>query len=336
MTPKEFERMQRLNMLKSLCFEDHALYSWTFDKDNGKNPIMWMARDYVDKWSDALSDNTGLVLWGDVGTGKTFFAACIANALVEQNVSVKMTNFSTILNDLFTESDKNKYLNRLNDHSLLIIDDLGIERGTEYALEQVYNVIDTRYKSGKPLIVTTNLTLDELKTQIEKDLQAKQIYFYSHCVGSAVALKTLNILDKNGKCKIKHYIAGASIPAEKPVKWNSWNTTPDFILRNILINAGAPISELSKAELKLMMKSFRNDTDFATQYFYKENERISCPISLVINKNDPFTTQYAKAEFLWRRYSDNVSEPYYINPTSHYFHSDNSEELIKIILEIMG
>ena len=174
MTPKEFERMQRLNMLKSLCFEDHALYSWAFDKDNGKNPIMWMARDYVDKWSDALSDNMGLVLWGDVGTGKTFFAACIANALVEQNVSVKMTNFSTILNDLFAESDKNKYLNLLNDHSLLIIDDLGIERGTEYALEQVYNVIDTRYKSGKPLIVTTNLTLDELKAPT--DIPHKRIY----------------------------------------------------------------------------------------------------------------------------------------------------------------
>ena len=174
MTSKEFERMQRLNMLKSLCFEDHALYSWTFDKDNGKNPVMKVARDYVDKWSDALSGNTGLVLWGDVGTGKTFFAACIANALVEQNVSVKMTNFSTILNDLFTESDKNKYLNRLNDHSLLIIDDLGIERGTEYALEQVYNVIDTRYKSGKPLIITTNLTLDELK--FPTDIPHKRIY----------------------------------------------------------------------------------------------------------------------------------------------------------------
>ena len=135
---------------------------------------MKKARDYIEKWSDALSSNTGLVLWGDVGTGKTFFAACIANALVEQNVSVKMTNFSTILNDLFAESDKNKYLDRLNKHSLLIIDDLGIERGTEYALEQVYNVIDTRYKSGKPLIVTTNLTLDELK--FPTDIPHKRIY----------------------------------------------------------------------------------------------------------------------------------------------------------------
>ena len=174
MTSKEFERIQRLNMLKSLCFEDHALYSWTFEKDNGKNPVMKVARDYVSKWSDFASKNAGLVLWGDVGTGKTFFAACIANALVEQNVSVKMTNFSTILNDLFAESDKNKYLDRLSDHSLLIIDDLGIERGTEYALEQVYNVIDTRYKSGKPLIITTNLTLDELKAPT--DIPHKRIY----------------------------------------------------------------------------------------------------------------------------------------------------------------
>ena len=174
MTSKEFERIQRLNMLKSLCFEDHALYSWTFEKDNGKNPVMKVARDYVSKWSYFASKNAGLVLWGDVGTGKTFFAACIANALVEQNVSVKMTNFSTILNDLFAESDKNKYLDRLNDHSLLIIDDLGIERGTEYALEQVYNVIDTRYKSGKPLIITTNLTLDELKAPA--DIPHKRIY----------------------------------------------------------------------------------------------------------------------------------------------------------------
>lgn len=139
-----------------------------------KNPVMKVARDYVNKWSDFASKNAGLVLWGDVGTGKTFFAACIANALVEQNVSVKMTNFSTILNDLFAESDKNKYLDRLNDHSLLIIDDLGIERGTEYAIEQVYNVIDTRYKSGKPLIITTNLTLDELKAPV--DIPHKRIY----------------------------------------------------------------------------------------------------------------------------------------------------------------
>ena len=174
MTSNEFEQLQRLNMLKLLCFDDSTLYNWTFDKDNGTNPVMKVARNYVVKWSEVLQNNIGLLLWGDVGTGKTFFAACIANALVEKNVSVRMTNFSSILNDLFSENDKNKYLDRLNDHDLLIIDDLGIERGTEYALEQVYNIIDTRYKSGRPLIITTNLTLEELN--YPTDVQHKRIY----------------------------------------------------------------------------------------------------------------------------------------------------------------
>lgn len=174
MMNKDFERMQRLNILKSMCFQDSALYCWTFENDNGRNPLISKAKTYVEKWSDMLSKNIGLLLWGEVGTGKTYFAACIANALVENCVSVKMTNFSTILNDLFYENDKNQYIDRLNNHSLLIIDDLGIERDTEYALEQVYNIIDARYKSNKPLIVTTNLTITEIKNPV--DTAHKRIY----------------------------------------------------------------------------------------------------------------------------------------------------------------
>ena len=46
---------------------------------------------------------------------------------------------------------------------LLILDDFGMERGTEYGLEQVYSVIDSRYRSRRPLIVTTNLTLQQIQ-----------------------------------------------------------------------------------------------------------------------------------------------------------------------------
>lgn len=168
MTDIEFKQKQHLYMLKSIAFHDNALYNWNFENDNSKNPVMSKAKIYVDKWSEMYSKNIGLLLWGEVGTGKSYFAACIANALIEKGVSLTMRNFSTILNDLFSLSeDKNKYLNRLINHSLLIIDDLGIERNTEYALEQVYNVVDARYKSNKPLIVTTNLSLTELKNPID-------------------------------------------------------------------------------------------------------------------------------------------------------------------------
>lgn len=57
---------------------------------------------------------------------------------------------------------------------MLIIDDLGVERSSEYALEQVYNVVDSRYLSRLPFIVTTNLTLNELKKPL--DLARARIY----------------------------------------------------------------------------------------------------------------------------------------------------------------
>ena len=63
-----------------------------------------------------------------------------------------MTNFALILNDLAASFEgRNEYIDRLCRYPLLIIDDFGMERGTEYSLEQVYNVIDSEYRGGKPL-----------------------------------------------------------------------------------------------------------------------------------------------------------------------------------------
>lgn len=81
-----------------------------------------------------------------------------------QEVPVCMTNFAHILNELNNSfSGRNEVVERLCRYPLLIIDDFGMERGTEYALEQIYNIVDSRYRSRKPLIVTTNLTLDDIR-----------------------------------------------------------------------------------------------------------------------------------------------------------------------------
>lgn len=155
-----------IERMKSSGLQDRYLRDYKFENDKGYNPSeIKTARKYAEHWDEIKLKSTGLLLWGNVGTGKTFIAACIANALIEQGVPVLMTNFSKILNQLssmFSE-DRNKYIESMNSYSLLIIDDLGIERNSEFALEQVFNVIDNRYRSKKPLIVTTNLTLDELK-----------------------------------------------------------------------------------------------------------------------------------------------------------------------------
>ena len=169
------KHLDRVRRLKAEGFSDPAMLDWTFENDNGRSPQMHHAHRYVEQWQTMRAENLGLLLWGGVGTGKSFLAGCIANALMEQEVPVRMTNFARILNELNSSfSGRNDVVDNLCRYPLLIIDDFGMERGTEYGLEQVYNVIDSRYRSRKPLIVTTNLTLEEL--QHPEDTAHARIY----------------------------------------------------------------------------------------------------------------------------------------------------------------
>ena len=161
--------------LKRRGFTDPAMQDWTFANDNGKCQQMKHAHFYVEHWATMQAENIGYLLWGGVGTGKSYFAGCIANALMEQEVAVRMTNFALILNDLTASYEgRNEYIARLCRAPLLVLDDFGMERSTEYGLEQVYNVIDSRYRSRKPLIVTTNIPLQDL--QHPQDTAHARIY----------------------------------------------------------------------------------------------------------------------------------------------------------------
>ena len=166
---------QAVMELKRRGFTDPAMCEWSFANDNGNCPQMKHAHFYVEHWDTMLVENIGYLLWGGVGTGKSFFAGCIANALMEREIAVRMTNFALILNDLTANFEgRNDYISQLCRAPLLIIDDFGMERGTEYGLEQVYTVIDSRYRSKKPLIVTTNIPLQDL--QHPQDTAHARIY----------------------------------------------------------------------------------------------------------------------------------------------------------------
>lgn len=177
----DFEWDYRLYNRRAEAFgEASALYHCRFELDNGTVPQMAQARKYVQHWSEMRENNLGLLLWGQPGNGKTFAAACIANALIDSSEpfppTVKMTTFGTILNRLpaLSAADKEYYLNQFLNADLLILDDFGMERQTDYAREQVFNIIDGRYLTKRPLIVTTNLSLNHMKTTT--DLAEKRIY----------------------------------------------------------------------------------------------------------------------------------------------------------------
>ena len=175
--------LEAVEDLKRRGFTDQTMREWTFENDNGRNPQTEKARFYTDHWEEMKANKIGYLFWGNVGTGKSYLAGCIANALMEKEIPVRMTNFALILNDLAASFEgRNEYISRLCRYPLLIIDDFGMERGTEYGLEQVFNVIDSHYRSGKPLIVTTNLTLDDLHNP--EDTAHSRIYdrLLSMCV----------------------------------------------------------------------------------------------------------------------------------------------------------
>ena len=172
---REFLDMVERN--RSVGLPDPELRKYTFENDLGYNPKqIAMAKQYVQHWEEFLASSTGLLLWGNVGTGKSFIAGCIANALLDKGVPVIMTNFARLLNKLtdMYSGDRNAYIDSFKKYPLMIIDDLGMERNSEFAREQVFSVIDSRYRSQLPMIVTTNLSLEELKDTT--DLSKARIY----------------------------------------------------------------------------------------------------------------------------------------------------------------
>lgn len=162
---KRRELARKVSEYRRMGFPESMMQEWTFDNSDGTNDkIMEAARKYALKFDEFRKQGKGLLLFGTVGTGKTYAAACIANALIDRGIPVLMTNFARIANTVGGMWEgKQEYYDSLNKFPLLILDDLAAERKTEYMSEIVFNVIDARYRAGLPLIITTNLTAEELK-----------------------------------------------------------------------------------------------------------------------------------------------------------------------------
>ena len=170
------EFFDKVKRYRQTGFPESEMASWNFAADDGTNPKMTAAmQNYVQHFAEFRKQGKGLLLFGDVGTGKTFLAACAANALIDRGVPCLVTNFARIANTLQGMFEgRQEYLDSMNNFPLLVIDDLSTERQTEYMLEIVYNVIDARYRAKLPLIVTTNLTREELMNPA--DIRYKRIF----------------------------------------------------------------------------------------------------------------------------------------------------------------
>lgn len=162
------EHEVEIEKLREFGFNNKFYLDCTFQNDDKANPqISTLAKNYVENFKQFKHNGLGMLFYGNTGTGKTFISACIGNALIEQEYSVYMSSIADLIN-LMTKNYGNyrqEVLENLSKADLLILDDLGTEniltadtsssKQKEF-LELTYKIIDSRYLTKKPLIVSTN------------------------------------------------------------------------------------------------------------------------------------------------------------------------------------
>jgi DNA replication protein DnaC len=146
----------------------------TFEVRDYNKKAFEIALDYAQNFDEYKEKGEGLFIAGGYGVGKTHLAAAITNYLIQNlKATVIFGNITTLLGQLrFTYSDDSEYeelqlIRELSDVDLLVIDDLGKERPTLWVEEKLYNVINERYENYKPIIVTSNLGLEEIEKRLE-------------------------------------------------------------------------------------------------------------------------------------------------------------------------
>ena len=165
---------ERIAKLQRLCFTDPAYMRHTFEQDKGYNPAARkVAEWYVDTYQERRKNNEGLMFMGDTGTGKTFFACCIANALIQKGVSVWVTTMQPLLRKAGDYNSADMLFEQIKSIELLILDDFGTSQNSARNIDLMFEIIDTRERSRKPLIITTNLAPGDFK---EPPLELKSIY----------------------------------------------------------------------------------------------------------------------------------------------------------------
>ena len=118
--------------------------------------------DYAQKYCDEFNSRfkpfgVHMILSGNRGIGKTCLAATICLTLIERHgIRCSFVNLSHYLNEMQNFDKKDKSLNEILDSDLVLIDDYGMTRKSEFAVEQIYMLVDEIYRRNIPIIVTTN------------------------------------------------------------------------------------------------------------------------------------------------------------------------------------
>ncbi len=140
-----------------------------------------IAKKYAEEFD--LGTKYGLMFYGHAGSGKTHLAVAITKKIIEEKqVLVKFVRIVDLLLEIRKTFDENESWKAENESDLLrkytftpllILDDIGSEKTTDWVRQVLYQIIDERWIEQKPIIVTSNLTLDELEGRLGERIASR-------------------------------------------------------------------------------------------------------------------------------------------------------------------
>lgn len=159
------ERLKKLisNSLMDDKFRESTFENWDFER--GSRKMYELGKRYAENFKECKKQGLGLLIYGNAGNGKTYMASCIANELLKRYVPVICISINGLLGRIqktynnYGKEAESDILRTFSNADLLIIDDLGTEKSSEWSRSMVYNIIDSRYRSKLPLIITSNLDI---------------------------------------------------------------------------------------------------------------------------------------------------------------------------------
>jgi len=153
---------------------------------------------WVQNYCAGIEENSGqgLFIHGPTGSGKSYLMGCIANCLCNR-LSVKYLVYADFLdclratfNSRETEYTEQQLVDEVKTVDLLLLDDLGVEKATEFSLKNLAQIIDYRYRNCLPMVVTSNFTLEEMIQRSQTDLYGERIVWrLSECCSNILELK---------------------------------------------------------------------------------------------------------------------------------------------------
>lgn len=171
------ERMERMEREEAERAKEQAIRLANKLRASGvPERYLGAEHDMAPAMADSVSAGKGFYLDGPQGTGKTHLAYSVARICIDRGIKTACVS-STALMEAYRNRNREdaELTRRLKACKLLVIDDLGKESPTQYACERLFEIIDTRYNSMRPIIVTSNYSRGEIARKLTEGDVGKSI-----------------------------------------------------------------------------------------------------------------------------------------------------------------